>query len=94
MRFVVAISVVVATLIFHVVHRAAVSFLEAGAILADHFAFHAWVAIAIVIVRILVAAGFEIVASGLYAVVKTLPLRIAIFRWRLVPAALSLVLRL
>jgi len=95
MRFVViTITALFLALILQVVHRAAISLPECVTIIVVELAFHARVAVTVVIVGILVAVGFKIPARCFYAVVEALPLRIAIFRWRLVPAALSLVLRL
>ena len=61
----------------HVVHGAAIAFLEAMAIVVNEFALHARMAVPVVIVSILVAVGFKIPACGFDAVVKALPLRIA-----------------
>jgi hypothetical protein len=91
---IVAIMALVVALFLQVVHRSAISLAESGAIIIVELAFHARVAVAVVIIRILVAVGFEIPPRRLYAIVEALPLRIAIFRGRFVPAALSLVLRL
>ena len=77
----------IVVLLLHVVHGTAIAFLEAMAIVVDKLALHARMAVSVMIVGVLVAAGFEIPARGFDAVVKALSLRIAIFRWRLIPTA-------
>jgi hypothetical protein len=66
------VIVVVVPFFLQMVHGAAVSFLECVAIIVDKLAFHARMPEAVVIIRILVAAGFEIPSRGFNAVVKAL----------------------
>ncbi len=75
------------TFFLHVVHSAAIAFLEAAAVVVAKLALYPRMTIPFMIIRILVAACFKIVACGLNAVVEALSLRVAIFRRRLIPSA-------
>src|SRR5215469_4976977 len=89
-----ALIVVVVLLVLHVMHRAAVSLAEGTPIVADELAFDLRMFIPLMIVSIAVTVIGEITARRFDSIVKALPLGIAIFRWRLLPTALSFVLRL
>lgn len=81
-----------AALFFQVVHCPAITFAEGMSIIIYELALHAWMPVPVVIVGIMVRAGFEVVASRFDPIAESGALRLAIFRGRLIPPALSFVL--
>ncbi len=75
----------------HVLHRTPVSFTEAFAEVPAGFSLDRGMLVHFVIIGIAMAVFAHIVPSGFNAFVKSATLRIAIFRWRLVPAVLIVI---
>jgi hypothetical protein len=88
------VGLVVAIVIaFHMVHGAAITFLEAFAEVLASLSFNGRVLVHFMVVGIGMATLAEIVPCSFNALVETALLRIAVFGGRLVPAVVIVILR-